>query len=86
MIDTNTLYLVIGGFIAIVIGIGLFKSDTFKAIINKKGMNVEAGKQAKKAQTRIKKVTNKSDIAVAQKDGHEVEIEDIDNSKINVTK
>jgi len=42
-IDTNMLYLVVGGFIALVLIIGLVKSDVFRARVTKDGLNVEAG-------------------------------------------
>lgn len=86
MIDTNTLYLIIAILVAIVLVVGLVKSDRFRATVKKGKFDLDAGKNPEKSQTRIKKVKGKSEIDVTQKDGHEVEIEEIEGSKITVRK
>ena len=48
-IDTNMLYLGIAVLIAIVLGIGLFKSDRFKATLRKGKLDVDASKNPEKS-------------------------------------
>jgi translation elongation factor P/translation initiation factor 5A len=84
--DTNTLYLVLGGFVAVLFVIGMVNSDVFKAKVTKRGLDIAAGKHPEKDRTRIKNVKNKSDVEVTQKGGHHVEIEDIGESIVKVKK
>jgi hypothetical protein len=85
-IDTNMLYLVIGGFIAIVFGIGLFKSDVFKARVTREGVDVEAGKRPTKTVTNIKKIKNNAYVELEQDivDNHSAEtnVSDVDNATV----
>lgn len=65
MIDTNMLYLVIGGFIAIVFAIALFKSDFLRGKVTKKGFGIETGKGSKTVTT-IKGIKNNAYVDVKQ--------------------
>lgn len=84
-IDTNTLYLGVAFLIAIVIGIGLLKSDRLKATLKKWKLYIDAGKNPEKHQHSMEQVVD-SELDLTQKDGHEVEIKKIKNSTITVRK
>jgi hypothetical protein len=84
-IDTNMLYLGIGGVIALVLIIGLLKSDRFKATVRKGTFDVDAGKNPEKHHHSMEKIDS-SKIDLTQKDGHQVEMKKIKDSKIKVTK
>jgi hypothetical protein len=73
-IDTNMLYLVIGGFVALVLVIGLLKSDIFRARVTKDGLDVEASKHSKTV-TNIKGIKNNAYVELEQNivDNHSAE-------------
>jgi len=85
-IDTNMLYLGVVVLIAIVVGIGLFKSDIFKARVTDDGVEVEAGKRPTKTVTNIKKITNNAYVELEQDivDNHSAEthVVDVDNATV----
>jgi len=84
-VDTNTLYLVLGGLVAIVLLTGLLKSDWFKAKLTRKGLKVESGNYAKTVTT-ISNIKNKADVNLEQDivENHnsETNVSDVDNAKV----
>jgi len=76
------LYLGIGALIVILV-IGL-SSKQIKARLSNKGLKVNANSHNKKDYVSVKKVKKKSEIDITTKKDQNIDIEDIDNSNINI--
>ncbi len=83
--DTHTLYLVIGGLVAIVLVVGLLKSDRFKAKLTGNGLKVDSGNYAKTI-TDISHIKNKAEVYLEQdivkNHSSETTVTDVDNAKV----
>ena len=73
----------IGGLI--VIALGLLFSGKFSAIFTKNRLKISASQRENKEQTVIKNIV-KSEIDVASPKGRNIAIEEINDSKIKITK
>lgn len=76
-------YLIIGGVVILILGI--LMSKKFKGKLSSKGIEVESGNE-EKTSTRVKRVKNKSEIKIDSPENRDIDIEDIDGSKITINK
>ena len=82
----NNQYFWYAVFVLIAILIGLFVSKFLKVTVTKDGFSMNANKEGNKDNVIIKKIKNKSDIDLATKLGQNIDIQDIDSSKVKVNK
>lgn len=76
-------YLIIGGVAVLILGI--IMSKKFKGKLTSKGIEVESGNE-EKTKTDIKRVKNKSELDIDSPENRDINIEDIDDSKISINK
>lgn len=82
----NEIYLYIGIGALIIIAIGIMTSKKFKGKLTKKGLSVESDNSTSKDETKIKKIRNQSDLDVESPENRNIDIRDVDNSKIKIKK
>ncbi len=80
----ENVYLYIGIVALIVILIIGLSSKKIRAKLSNKGLEINANKHNKKDNVSVKKVKRKSDIDITTKKDQNIDIEDIDNSNINI--
>jgi len=84
----DDLYLWLGIAICIVIVIGILFSKRLKATLSSKGFGIETDQSLKteKDRTSVKNIKNKSDINLESPENRNIEVEDIENSKVKIKK
>ena len=84
--DNTYLWLGIGAFIVIIIGI--LSSKRLKAMLSKDGFVIETDKSdgLEKDTTSVKKIKSKSDIYVESPDNRNIDVEDVESSKVRIKK
>ncbi|MGZ8246023.1 hypothetical protein [Methylomagnum sp.] len=84
--DTNYIYLGALALGAIVVIIGLFRSEKFNFLLSKDKMTVEASKQQAKNIISATNITNESEVKIKKGDNHNITVDRIDGkSKVDIT-
>lgn len=80
----ENIYLYLGLAALVVILIIGMSSKTFKAQLSKSGLNIDSNKEKEKSNISMKNIKNKSSIDLTSRSDQNVNVEDIDSSKINI--